>query len=673
MPAAPAGALLEPTKGAVSVHAKQKPMRFWTVLGASIFSLVAAIPVSAADSLTPNPVTVSLVAGTSTTVNKTLTLDGLPARADIIVAIDTTSSMAGPIAQAQADANNLCTTVQGSIPGARFAAVDFEDYPGMPGGAAIDTPYTLLTPGFVSDCTLFAAAIATMTADGGGDFPEAYNRAFFEAYSDAAYSAPVALGGRDPLASQFLVVLGDAAPHSATGFGSCPDAPPDDFGRDGVAGGGDDLTTAATIAGLSANDIALLMIRYTTGGVSVSLSCYNDMATATGGTAVDDSGAGTIGPFIIANATLVPYTADLVVSAGCPIGFSFSPSFPTGSLTGPQTIPFVETITAPTTVGNYTCTITAVTDPGGPTNAVQTVDVTVTPAAPATLDLLPETATNVVDAPHCVTAAVEDAFGNVTPGITVDFSVSPTTFRTPSSGTAVTDASGEAMFCYTSALPGDDTITAFADTDNSGAQNGTEPSDTAAKTWVLPGAGAGCKVTYGGRITTSDGDKATFGGNAKGTGPTGQEQYQDHGPAVDMNVHSIDVLAVQCSDDGISASIFGTATIDGAGSVEYRIDVTDQGEPGSSDTYRIRLGNGYDSGEQTLSGGNVQIHKAKAAASAHSASAAHKPSTATAGKRNTALVAEKGNTTPAAPAAGKGHQDHHGQLDQKGNKGKKVH
>ena len=208
-----------------------------------------------------------------------------------------------------------------------------------------------------------------------------------------------------------------------------------------------------------------------------------------------------IGPFIVANAKLVPYTADLVVSAGCPIGFSFNPAFPTAPLTGPQVIPFVETITAPTTVGDYSCTITAVTNPGGPTNAVEKVNVTVTPAAPATLDLTPATATNIVDAQHCVTATVEDEFGNVTPGITVDFSVDPTTFRTPSSGTGVTNASGQATFCYTSALPGSDVITAFADTDSSGTQNGTEPSDTAAKTWVLPSSTAGCKVTYGGRIT----------------------------------------------------------------------------------------------------------------------------------------------------------------------------
>ena len=56
------------------------------------------------------------------------------------------------------------------------------------------------------------------------------------------------------------------------------------------------------------------------------------------------------------------------------------------------------------------------------------------------------------------------------------------------------------------------------------------------------------------------------------------------------------------------ASIFGTATIDGAGSFDYRIDVKDLGEPGTSDTYRIRLSNGYDSGEQVISGGNIQIH-----------------------------------------------------------------
>jgi hypothetical protein len=221
------------------------------------------------------------------------------------------------------------------------------------------------------------------------------------------------------------------------------------------------------------------------------------------------------------------------------------------------------------------------------------------PGAPASLVLTPPTAINVVDAQHCVTATVVDAFGNPVPGATVTFTVTGSVSTT---GTRTTGADGTAQFCYTGpGLPGADVITATA-------SGGTNPSDTATKTWVIPANNEACKVTYGGRITAANGDKATLGGNAQGKGPKGQEEYQDHGPATDINVHSINVLAVTCSRDGVNASIFGKATINGAGSFDYRIDLKDMAEPGSSDTYRIRLSNGYDSGEQVLSGGNVQTH-----------------------------------------------------------------
>ena len=225
---------------------------------------------------------------------------------------------------------------------------------------------------------------------------------------------------------------------------------------------------------------------------------------------------------------------------------------------------------------------------------------------PANLALTPDPATNVVDSQHCVTATVTDANGTPTPGITVEFSVSGSV---TASGSAVTDASGQAEFCYTGpGLPGADDISAFADTNGTGVQDPGEPGDTATKTWVLPASTPGCKVTYGGRITAANGDKATFGGNAKADGLTGQEEYQDHGPAMDINVHSIDVTSVTCSADGTQASIFGTATINGSGTFNYRIDLKDLTEPGSTNTYQIRLSNGYDSGEQTLNRGNVQIH-----------------------------------------------------------------
>jgi hypothetical protein len=226
---------------------------------------------------------------------------------------------------------------------------------------------------------------------------------------------------------------------------------------------------------------------------------------------------------------------------------------------------------------------------------------------PASLVLSPKTAVNVVDAQHCVTATVRDAFGNPTPGVVVRFSVAGSV---STSGSATTNALGQATFCYTGpGLPGADVISAFADSNGNGTQDPGEPSDTATKLWVLPASTAGCKVTYGGTITAANGDPASFGGNAQVKGsPKGQEEYQDHGPATPVNVHSLTVDAVVCSADGTSASIFGTATIDGGGSFNYRIDLRDLGEPGSNDRYRIRLSNGYDSGDQQLNGGNVQIH-----------------------------------------------------------------
>jgi predicted outer membrane repeat protein len=230
------------------------------------------------------------------------------------------------------------------------------------------------------------------------------------------------------------------------------------------------------------------------------------------------------------------------------------------------------------------------------------------PGAPATLMLAPKTATNLVGTVHCVTATVTDAFGNPTPNVTVRFAV---TGSVTAGGSATTNSGGQAQFCYTGpALPGTDSISAFADTDVDSMQDAGEPGDTASKSWVQPASTPNAKVTGSGQITAANGDTATFGVNAqvKGGTPKGEEEYQDHGPAQPLKVKSLHVQAVVCNASKTQASIFGTATINGGGSFNFRIDVRDLGEPGRSDTYRLRLSSGYDSGQQTLQGGNIQIH-----------------------------------------------------------------
>jgi hypothetical protein len=239
---------------------------------------------------------------------------------------------------------------------------------------------------------------------------------------------------------------------------------------------------------------------------------------------------------------------------------------------------------------------------------------------PFMLDLQPTFMTNPVDTEHCLTATVTDAGGNPVPDIVVRFTV---TGSVSASGNDTTDANGEATFCYTGpSLPGADTIRAFADTNNNGVEDpppppaGNEPADEATKAWTPPPSTAFCdaKITDGGWIIAANTDRADFGGNAsvdKDGNPTGQQEYQDQGPVHPMNVHSIDITATACNATFTEASIFGEATIDGAGMWVFRIDVVDMG-PSTGDRYRIRvmtMTGLYDSGDQPLKGGNITIHK----------------------------------------------------------------
>lgn len=227
---------------------------------------------------------------------------------------------------------------------------------------------------------------------------------------------------------------------------------------------------------------------------------------------------------------------------------------------------------------------------------------------PATLELDPAAATNDVGTEHCVTATVRNAGGEPLGGVEVEFTVEGST---STSGSVTTGNDGAAEFCYDGPeLPGQDVITAFADSDDDGVQDEGEPGSTATKTWVFPTSTPNCDITIndGGWIIASNGDRGSFGGNAKVDAlgkETGEQQYVGHGPADPMIFHSIEIAAVMCSTN--RAEIYGLAEVDGVPGFTFRIRVTDSGEPSVADTYGILISNGYDSGDQPLQGGNIQI------------------------------------------------------------------
>ena len=113
------------------------------------------------------------------------------------------------------------------------------------------------------------------------------------------------------------------------------------------------------------------------------------------------------------------------------------------------------------------------------------------------------------------------------------------------------------------------------------------------------------KATGGGWIAAS-GKKAHFGFEAERTGSsaaTGHLTYEDKAASLKVLSESITSLTVS----GNRATFTGTCSVDKVPGFTFTVEVVDNGESGSSDTFRIRLSNGYER-SGTLGGGNIQVH-----------------------------------------------------------------
>ena len=141
-------------------------------------------------------------------------------------------------------------------------------------------------------------------------------------------------------------------------------------------------------------------------------------------------------------------------------------------------------------------------------------------------------------------------------------------------------------------------------------------------TVALPASTAGCVVFGHGRITAANGDKASFRGLVAAS-RRGAWSSTATRPVSAMRVLSTSVDALTCTADATQASVFGTAKVNGAGSIEYRVDIQLTAWKGRKDTYRIRLGNGYDSGAQQIRHGDVDIRTRFSEHHHHDANANH--------------------------------------------------
>ncbi len=121
-------------------------------------------------------------------------------------------------------------------------------------------------------------------------------------------------------------------------------------------------------------------------------------------------------------------------------------------------------------------------------------------------------------------------------------------------------------------------------------------------------------VTSGGFVFTDSGDNANFGahGGCKNGGFWGHVNFLDHG--LDYHVDSTEITGYLTPFAGSNArDICGIARTNRGETVRFRVRLIDNGEPGTSDEFGIRLSNGYVVTTRLLGGGgpgggNVQLH-----------------------------------------------------------------
>jgi len=219
---------------------------------------------------------------------------------------------------------------------------------------------------------------------------------------------------------------------------------------------------------------------------------------------------------------------------------------------------------------------------------------------PVALVLAPVAASNTVGTAHTVTVTPRDAVGAPVPNVRIRFSVSGTV---TAFGECTTSVTGSCSFTYDGPqLVGGDVISAFADLDEDGAQDGDEPAAEATKTWLAPEPTSG-RATGAGDIARGPGGAIAFSFSAKGgSRPTGTCQVVDASTAVVLKCLDVTSLVV----NGNQVRIYGRAK---QGQIEtaYLIVADDNANPGRlADTFSFTTASGY-SLSGTLASGNVKI------------------------------------------------------------------
>lgn len=232
---------------------------------------------------------------------------------DLVFCIDTTGSMGDDIAAVQAAANQITSAIAAEIPDFRISVVEYKDFNQADYGSTADYPYRTVV-GFTTNTSEVVAAIDSLTASGGADWPESVYAALMHCLNHSLLAERLAgqlygaseesLGPgawRPGNVLRVILLMGDAPPHD-----------PEPFTNYTL---GDIIAEAR---GAEPKRIMPLLI----GADPNAASYFGSLASGTGGTLLQAAGAGEVVQAIMDAIDLVSRVPDpLFVDTGCSLNW----------------------------------------------------------------------------------------------------------------------------------------------------------------------------------------------------------------------------------------------------------------------------------------------------------------------------------------------------------------
>lgn len=295
---------------------------------AGLVSLSLATPaIAGASGVDPASYSATLASGSSATITKTIHTPAIPPNPDIVLLSDTTGSMGATIANVQANADSIMSTVAADQPTAEFAAAEYKD--GDPNFCGIDPFAFRLDQALTGTTADVQSGIGNWVASGGCDTPESQVNALYQLATNPG------VGFRSG-STRIVVWFGDSSGHDPSLGHTLNDA----------------------INALVAANIQVIAVPVNSGfgdGLD-STGQATAVATATGGEVLPSAAPDQVANAILTGLTNLPVEVTPVPT--CDSGLTATYDAPSKTVTSGTDATFGETLTvAPGAVGVLNCTV----------------------------------------------------------------------------------------------------------------------------------------------------------------------------------------------------------------------------------------------------------------------------------------------------------------------------